>query len=115
MPEANPAEDPNPDDLTDNSTPLGSGLLDFTDVSGRDRGTVFRTPKAVGTHDQETRKLIAVIILLLVSLLYLAIMYAFLTRKIDKDMLSAAITAISGVQALAAAAIGFYYGSKKKG
>lgn len=114
MPEANRPEDSNPDDLTDDSTPLGSGLLDFTGASGRDSGTVIRT-RPIGTHDQETRKLIALIILGLISLLYVAIIAAFLVRQIDKDMLSAAITAISGIQALAAAAIGFYYGSKKKG
>lgn len=102
-------------ELTDDSIPE-PGLSDLTtDVAGRGIGNVFRTPRAIGTHDQETRKIIAMIILGLVSLLYLAIIAAFLIKQIDRDSLSAAVTAISGVQALAAAAIGFYYGSKKKG
>lgn len=113
------------EELSDNSTPqpglpetagTPEPLSDLTtDVVDRGIGNVFRTPRAIGTHDQETRKIIAMIIIGLVALLYLAIIAAFLVKQIDRDSLSAAVTAISGVQALAAAAIGFYYGSKKKG
>ncbi|WP_026541648.1 hypothetical protein [Paenarthrobacter nicotinovorans] len=74
---------------------------------------IYTTRKVRGTHDQETRKLIALIILGLISVLYAAIMFAFLCGKIDMDKLTAAVAAMSGIQALAAAAIGFYYGSKQ--
>ncbi len=74
---------------------------------------IYTTRKVRGTHDQETRKLIALIILGLISVLYAAIMFFFLCGAIDIEKLTAAIAAMSGIQALAAAAIGFYYGSKQ--
>ena len=73
-----------------------------------------RTRKPVGTHDQETRKLIALIILGMVGVFYTAVLMAFIFGRIDMDELHGAVTSFSGLQALAAAAIGFYYGSKRK-
>ncbi|WP_139007401.1 hypothetical protein [Arthrobacter crystallopoietes] len=70
------------------------------------------TRKVVGTHDQTTRKTLALIILCLISLLYIGLIGAFILGKVTSDQLTDGIAAMSGPQALAAAAIGFYYGSK---
>ncbi len=75
---------------------------------------IYTTRRVPGTHDQETRKQIALIILTLISVLYAAIIVCFLLDWIDTQKLTAAIAAMSGIQALAAAAIGFYYGSNSK-
>jgi hypothetical protein len=66
-----------------------------------------------GTHDQETRKQLALIILTLIAVFYAAILWCFLANWIDTAKFTGAIAAMSGIQALAAAAIGFYYGSKQ--
>lgn len=74
---------------------------------------IYTTRKVPGTHDQETRKLIALIILGLIAVLHIGVMFTFLCGGIDVQKLTAAVAALSGIQALAAAAIGFYYGSKQ--
>lgn len=66
----------------------------------------------VPTHDQETRKQIALLILGLIALYHGASLGFFLFERIDTAQFNAAIAAMSGIQALAAAAVGFYYGSK---
>lgn len=66
------------------------------------------------THDQSTRKTIAMIILGVLCALYVLIVGTFLfTDKISETALTAAIASVSGLQALAAAAVGFYYGTKQ--
>lgn len=75
---------------------------------------VFENPPVPPTHDQQTRKQIAIIILTLLSVLYLAVMGVFLFTDMEESKFTAAIAGLSGVQALAAAAVGFYYGSRKK-
>lgn len=74
---------------------------------------VFENPSVPPTHDQQTRKQIAIIILSLLSLLYVGVLVAFLFTDLEESKFTAAIAGISGVQALAAAAVGFYYGSHK--
>lgn len=77
------------------------------------RGMDFVTTRKVpGTHDQETRKTVALIILVLISVLYGCLIFAFVIGAITSDELTFGIAAMSGPQALAAAAIGFYFGSK---
>lgn len=66
-----------------------------------------------GTHDQETRKKIAFIVLALIAVFYGATLLWFLAGWIDTAKFTAAIAGMSGIQALAAAAIGFYYGSNQ--
>lgn len=66
------------------------------------------------THEQKTRKIIAITILAVLFAFYGAILGTFLWGSMDVDKLHAATASISGVQALAAAAVGFYYGSRKK-
>lgn len=101
-------------ELTDYSIPQQRSSFDVSkEVPAKGIEDVVRTRRVPGTHDQETRKLIALIILALVSFLYLAIVGFFLFKGIDTTMFTAAIAGISGVQALASAAIGFYYGSKQ--
>jgi hypothetical protein len=103
-------------ELSDTSTP-GQGLpvvaSPFSEDEVPDQGSVYRTHKVRGTHDQETRKLLALIVLILIGILYCAIFGFYLLGRIDIDHLTAAIAGMSGPQALAAAAIGFYYGSKQ--
>lgn len=103
--------------LSDDSTPSPDSVLvfDVTKEVPRSGTTGFYTTRKVpGTHDQETRKQIALIILWLIAILYAAIISCFLANWIDMEKLTAAIAAMSGIQALAAAAIGFYYGSNSK-
>lgn len=69
--------------------------------------------KVEGTHDQETRKRLALIILWPLVGLYVVIVVAFLINWISTSELTAATAAISGFQVLAAAAVGFYFGSKE--
>lgn len=66
------------------------------------------------THDQKTRKQIAFFILSMIGIFYAAILWCFLAGWIENVGFTTAITAFSGMQALAAAAIGFYYGSKQE-
>lgn len=102
----------------DRPTPQSGATVDVFDVTTEvpRSGTkgFYTTRRVPGTHDQETRKLIALIILSLVAVLYAAIIFFFLAGWIDTEKLTAAIAAMSGIQALAAAAIGFYYGSKQE-
>jgi hypothetical protein len=102
--------------LAENVTPqlgLADPFNESSVIPGSGFQGIYTTRKVRGTHDQETRKLIALIILGLISVLYAGIMFTFLVGGIDIEKLTAAIAAMSGIQALAAAAIGFYYGSKQ--
>lgn len=106
--------EPGPLVLTDNSVPETGTVYDVTQEVPRSGTKGFYTTRKVpGTHDQETRKQIALIILWLIAGLHAAIIFFFLAGWIDTAKLTASIAAMSGIQALAAAAIGFYYGSKQ--
>jgi uncharacterized membrane protein len=101
--------------LSENEMPKSGDLKDFYDVTEEtprsgSEGLYVAVP---GTHDQETRKKIALIILTMVGVFYAAILWTFLAGWIETDKFTAAIAGVSGIQALAAAAIGFYYGSKQ--
>lgn len=89
--------------LEEDEAPAGSGLEN-----------VFESKTPAPTHDQATRKMIALIILGMLGLFYLLILLGFLFGGVDVDGLHAASASISGIQALAAAAVGFYYGANKK-
>jgi hypothetical protein len=91
-----------------------SEVVDLTKETPRSgpRG-LYGARKVPGTHDQETRKQLALIILTLIAVFYAASLWCFLAGWIDTAKFTAAIAAMSGIQALAAAAIGFYYGSKQ--
>lgn len=64
------------------------------------------------THRERTQKLLAMIIVCVLLALYLAVVVRFLWTDMDTDRLIAVVAALSGLQALAAAAVGFYYGSQ---
>ena len=87
-------------DLYEDIAPLGGTLQQ-----------VVGTRSPTGTHDQITRRHIAYAVLASMILLDLAVFGFFLTGKIDTEKLTAAIAALAGPQALAAAVVGFYYGS----
>lgn len=70
-----------------------------------------KRPKA--THDQVTRRWLAIIILGLVGLINVGIFASFLLGGIGDDQLTKAVAALSGPQALAAAAAGFYYADRR--
>lgn len=116
--EGSQREDPEPEYLLDLSSEVPrSGLGEVVDLSQEvprsgPRG-LYGYRKVPGTHDQETRKQLALIILTLIAVFYAASLLYFLAGWIDTNKFTAAIAAMSGVQALAAAAIGFYYGSKQ--
>ncbi|KHL00231.1 hypothetical protein [Sinomonas humi] len=64
------------------------------------------------THEDETRRGLALIVIVGMLVLYGAITAAFLLRWMPRDDFTAAIAGISGVQTLAAAILGFYFGGK---
>ena len=70
-----------------------------------------KRPKA--THDQVTRRWLAILILGVVGLINIAIFASFLLGGISDDQLTKAVAALSGPQALAAAAAGFYYADRR--
>lgn len=70
-----------------------------------------KSPKA--THDQQTRRWLAILILGLVGLINVGIFTSFLLGGITDDQLTKAVAALSGPQALAAAAAGFYYADRR--
>lgn len=74
---------------------------------------VLKSRRVPPTHDQQTRKLIAILILSVLSLLYLGLVAFFVLTDLKESRFTAAIAGISGMQALGAAAVGFYYGSQK--
>lgn len=102
----------------DSSAETSESGLEVVDVTGEvprsDSGGLYVAQKVPGTHDQETRKQLALYILTLIAVFYAAILWFFLADWIDTAKFTAAIAAMSGIQALAAAAIGFYYGSKQE-
>ncbi|WP_133159057.1 hypothetical protein [Arthrobacter glacialis] len=74
----------------------------------------FSVPTAIvpPTHRERTQKLLAMIIVCVLLALYVAVVARFLCTEMDTDRLIAVVAALSGLQALAAAAVGFYYGSQ---
>ena len=62
------------------------------------------------THADKTRKTLALLILIALLCVYLAVFSMFLFGGLANEKFTAAIAGISGLQALAAAAVGFYYG-----
>lgn len=96
-----------PVSLADSSSP-GNGDIVEDKVPGQKTTYDVR-----GTHDQETRKQLACIILIPLVVLYVLLLGAFLLKVVDASELTTAIAALSGFQVLAAAAVGFYFGSKE--
>lgn len=64
------------------------------------------------THRERTQKLLAMCIVCVLLVLYIAVVGCFLLSGMETDRLIAVVAALSGLQALAAAAVGFYYGSQ---
>lgn len=96
--------------LEDNEVPLAPSLYGHL-TKQRDarasRKSLYKRPKA--THDQVTRRWLAILILGVVGLVHLGVFTSFLFGQIDGDGLTKAIAALAGPQSLAAAAVGFYY------
>lgn len=113
---SDPGEAPSNDDslnFSENILPENTDSF-FVETFAPARGIApISTTEIPGTHDQKTRKQLAFFVLTMVGVFYAAILWCFLAGWIDKGGLTTAIAAISGIQALAAAAIGFYYGSKQ--
>lgn len=72
---------------------------------------IFEVVTTKPTHDQKTRRFIALIIIwALVGSHALGFM-AYVFGLLDTEKFTIFVTGFSGLQALAAAAVGFYYGS----
>lgn len=103
-----------------NSDGEGSGPLSDPDdgffrsdeVPGRPREEVLKYKKPPGTHDQRTRKLLAITIVGVVAAFYGYAFVALVFNWIDNDRFSILIAAISGPATLAGAVVGFYYGGR---
>lgn len=96
--------------LSDNESPLASSLYGLSDKR-RDARTARKmlTKRPKATHDQVTRRWLAVLILGVVGVIHLGVFTSFLLGQIDGEGLTRAIAALAGPQSLAAAAVGFYY------
>lgn len=89
--------------------PVAEG--DLTEDEAPDTDEVFREKKVPDpTHTDKTRRLLALCILGALLLVYLAVFVQFLWANMPMERFTAAVAGISGLQALAAAAVGFYYG-----
>lgn len=100
--------------LEDNEAPLATSLYGYLSKRQDARATrksLTKRPKA--THDQVTRRWLAVLILGVVGILHLGVFASFLFGQIDGDGLTKAIAALAGPQSLAAAAVGFYYADRR--
>lgn len=84
----------------ENTAPFDGKL---TDVVG--------TRDPTGTHDQITRRVLAYSILGVVILINACMFGTYLWGSMTTSQLTTAIAALAGPQALAAAVVGFYYGS----
>jgi hypothetical protein len=62
------------------------------------------------THTDKTRRTLALGILGALILVYIGVFMCFLLTNMPMEKFTAAIAGVSGLQALAAAAVGFYYG-----
>lgn len=73
----------------------------------------YEVQTQVPTHDQKIRSHLAKIIIWSLVIFYGAAIPSFVFGLIDTEKFTALIASFSGLQALAAAAVGFYYGSNK--
>lgn len=95
---------PHPDDVvTDDSLPAEDPLFEIPSKSA---------PHP--THTQRTRKMLALVLLILLGIIYIGIYAFFLPGNLSAQNMNTAIAGLSGLQGLAGAAVGFYYGTKDK-
>lgn len=106
FPESEFVEDTVPDSKDSYFTVLSE---DFRPESGDS----FTTKRVPPTHDQETRKTLALIILWALVISHGIGFFAFAFGFLDNEKFTIFVTGFSGLQALAAAAVGFYYGSNQ--
>lgn len=71
----------------------------------------FSSPRS-SQRIESGRKLLALIIVGVLLVLYLGAIGCFLMTGMETNRLIAAVAALSGLQALAAAAVGYYYGAQ---
>lgn len=112
-----PDESTNHDEITNVSMP-GEGPVEFIESLTDDAtpeatpkdAPVFRTPsRRPPTHDQSTRKLLAMTLLIPTVLFYGAAIGGRMAHWIAAEDFTAILAGVSGFQALTAAAIGFYF------
>jgi hypothetical protein len=74
-------------------------------------GTGLTSPKvfAPAEHTAKTRRGLAITVLVMLGILYLIGAVSFVAGLISIEKLTGLIAAVSGLQTLAAAAIGFYF------
>lgn len=96
-------EDVDVDDVTDDTLPAADPLYEIPSISA-----------PPPTHTQRTRKMLALVLLILLGIIYLGIYAFFLPGILSVEKMNTAIAGLSGLQALAGAAVGFYYGTKDK-
>lgn len=96
-------DDEDVEDVTDDSAPAAEPLYEIPSISA-----------PPPTHTQRTRKMLALVLLLLLGIIYLGIYAYFLQGFLTVEKMNTAIAGLSGIQALAGAAVGFYYGTKDK-
>ena len=102
------------EELIDHSAPYSYSLFGKPSKSYRRKFPKrFQTKRPKATHDQVTRRWLAILILGVVGLINIAIFASFLLGRINDDQLTKAVAALSGPQSLAAAAAGFYYADRR--
>lgn len=96
-------------DLADNEDVVDDLVEDEIPASG-----AYEVQTQVPTYDQKTRSHLAKIIIWALVGSYAVGILAFIFDFIDAEKYTALIASVSGLQALAAAAVGFYYGSNNE-
>lgn len=72
----------------------------------------FREKPRRPTHDQITRRGLALVVLIPTVVFYAFVLLALVCHWVDRDDLTALVAAISPFQALAAAVVGFYFAKR---
>lgn len=107
-------------EISEDEPPFDQGLdgvVRVNDPSAPDADPLYSFPVRNApppTHKERTQRLLALVLLILVGVIYLAIYGFFLDGNLPIENMNTAIAGLSGLQALTGAAIGFYYGTKDK-
>lgn len=109
--ESLPPGEPTTAELTDDVIPEANNDDAITENVVPEADEVYEHPLVPEpTHTDKTRRTLALGILGALLLVYLSVFAAFLLTNMPMEKFTAAIAGVSGLQALAAAAVGFYYG-----
>ena len=93
---------------------VSEGAHEFTEDLRPDGGGLFLSRVfEPAEHNAKTRRGIAIMILAVLGVIYIAGAVAYIAHGITSEELIQFVAAFSGLQTLAAAAVGFYFAKEK--